>query len=62
MTGDNDLAQFVPRKYEEAVGATRIGWGDLNHHADKIRIGVVKLSLNDLFGTVKRDVGKLPDV
>ena len=35
---------------------------DLDHDADKIRIGVVTLSLNDLFGAVKYDVDKLPDV
>ena len=62
MTSANDLAQLAPWKYEEAVGTTSIGWGDLDHDADKIRIGVVTLSLNDLFGTVKYDVGKLPDV
>ena len=62
MTSDNDLAQFAPRKYEEAVGTISIGWGDLDHDADKIPAGVGKLSLNDLFGAVKSDVGKLPEV
>ena len=62
MTNDNDLAQFAPRKYEEAVGTISSGWGDLDHDADKIPAGVGKLSLNDLFGAVKSDVGKLPEV
>jgi hypothetical protein len=59
---DDYSAQLPPWKHEEAIGAIRIGWCDLNHHTNEIWIGVGELPLNDLLSAVKRDFCKLPDV
>jgi hypothetical protein len=62
VRSNDNSAQFAPWKHEEAIRAARVGWRELDHHTDEIRIRIVELTHDDLLWTIKHDVRELTEI